>query len=91
MLMKVVVLYRPNSEFSRRVEDFARDLEREHMAHIDLVNIDTRDGYSTATLYDVMQNPAVLVLGNDGRLIKEWQGADRLPPKGDISYYANSY
>lgn len=90
MLMKVVVLYRPNSEFSRKVEDFAHDLEREYQARIDLVNIDSRDGSSTASLYDIMQNPAVLVLGNDGQLIKEWQGGDRLPLKGDISYYTHN-
>lgn len=89
MLMKVVVLYRPNSEFSRQVEDFARDLEREYQARIDLVNIDSRDGSSTASLYDIMQNPAVLVLGNDGQLLHEWQGGDRLPLKGDISYYTH--
>lgn len=89
--MKVVVLYRPNSEFSRQVEDFARDLEREYQARIDLVNIDSRDGASTASLYDVMQNPAVLVLGNDGQLIKDWQGGRSLPPKGDISYYTHQY
>lgn len=85
--MKVVVLYRPNSEFSRQVEDFARDLEREYRARIDLVNIDSRDGSSTASLYDVMQNPAVLVLGNDGQLVKEWQGSNSLPLKSEISYY----
>lgn len=89
--MKVVVLYRPNSEWSRQVEDFARDLEREYRARIDLVNIDSRDGSSTASLYDIMQNPAVLVLGNDGQLIKEWQGPNSLPPKGDISYYTHQY
>ena len=71
--MKVVMLYRPNSEYSRRVEDFAHDLERQYQARIDLVSLDTRDGVSTASLYDIMQNPAVLVLGNDGQLIKEWQ------------------
>ena len=87
--MKVVVLYRPNSEYSRVVEDFARELERQYQARIDLVSIDSRDGSSTASLYDIMQNPAVLVLGNDGQLLNSWQGGN-LPLMRDISYYTHA-
>lgn len=86
--MKVVLLYRPNSEYSRVVEDFARELERQYQARIDLVSLDTRDGASTASLYDVMQNPAVLVLANDGQLVQQWQGGN-LPLMRDISYYTH--
>lgn len=87
--MKVVVLYRPNSEYSRQVEDFAHELEREYQARIDLVSLDTRDGSSTASLYDIVQNPAVLVLGNDGQLVNSWQGGN-LPMMRDVSYYAHN-
>lgn len=82
------MLYRPNSEYSRQVEDFARELEREYQARIDLVSLDTRDGSSTASMYDIMQNPAILVLREDGQLVKEWQGAN-LPLKNEISYYTH--
>ena len=83
------MLYRPNSEYSRVVEDFARELERQYQARIDLVSIDSRDGSSTASLYDIMQNPAVLVLGNDGQLLNSWQGGN-LPLMRDISYYTHA-
>jgi thioredoxin-like negative regulator of GroEL len=86
--MKVVLLYRPNSEYSRSVEEFARELERQYQARIDLVSLDTRDGASTASLYDVMQNPAVLVLANDGQLVQQWQGGN-LPLMNEISYYTH--
>lgn len=88
MLMKVVVLYRPKSDHSRIVEDFANDLSRRYDARIDLVSIDTRDGTSTASLYDIMQYPAVLALTNDGQLIKDWQGAN-LPLMNEVSYYTH--
>jgi thioredoxin-like negative regulator of GroEL len=87
-VMKVVVLYRPNSETSRSVEDFVKELEKEHKARVDLVSLDTRDGSSTASLYDVMQNPAILVLANDGQLVKDWQGKS-LPLKNEVSYYTH--
>jgi thioredoxin-like negative regulator of GroEL len=86
MNMKVVMLYRPNSESARKVEEFAHDLEHQHQAKIELVSLDTRAGASAASLYGVMQNPAILVLGNDGRLIREWQGSN-LPLKNEVSYY----
>lgn len=82
------MLYRPNSEYSRPFEDFARDLERDHQARIDLVSLDTRDGSSTASLYDIMQYPAILVLREDGQLVKEWQGSS-LPLKNEVSMYTH--
>lgn len=82
-------MYRPNSESSRYVEDFVKDLEREHQARINVVNIDSRDGTSTASLYDVMQNPAILVLRDDGQLVKDWQGST-LPLKSEVSYYTHA-
>lgn len=85
--MKVLVLYRPNSEYARKVESFAHDLERQHQTHIDLVSLDTRDGSSTASLYDIMQYPAILALGNDGQLLKEWQGQE-LPLMNEVAYYS---
>lgn len=87
--MKVVMLYRPNTEYSRKVEEFAHDLEREHQARIDLQSLDTRDGSSLASLYDVMQYPAILVLSDDGSLLREWQGTN-LPLKSEVSYYTRA-
>ncbi len=89
--MKVVVLYRPNSEHARGVEDFVRELERRSggRSKVDLVNIDTRDGSATASLYDVMQYPAVLALQNDGQLLKEWQGST-MPLLNEVSYYTTT-
>lgn len=88
--MKVVILYRPNSEQGRKVEDFARDFSRVNLNRkLELVNIDTRDGMATATLYDVMRNPAVLALTDDGQLLKDWQG-ESLPLMNEISYYTTA-
>ncbi len=86
--MKVVVLYRPNSEHARKVEDFARDFAHYQVdKKLELVSLDTRDGASTATLYDVMQYPAILALRDDGQILKEWEG-DMLPMMNEISFYA---
>ena len=86
--MKLVVLYRPNSEHARKVEEFARDFSHSHAnKKLELVSLDTRDGASTATLYDVMQYPAVLVLKDDGQILKEWEG-EMLPLINEVAYYS---
>ena len=87
--MKVVVLYRPNSEHARRVEEFVEELtRRNHDSKVELVSLNTRDGSATASLYDVMQYPAILALRNDGQLLKEWEGST-MPLLNEVSYYTH--
>jgi hypothetical protein len=86
--MKVLVLYRPDSEHGRVIEDFIRELRRRsNEVRLEVLNIDSRDGSATASLYDIMQYPAILVLANDGYLQKSWVG-DELPLLDEITAYA---
>ena len=86
--MRVVVLYRPNSEHGRLVEEFIRNFQREHAGeHLEVLNIDTRDGSAMATLYDVVQYPAVLVVQNDGYVQHIWEG-ENLPLMDEVLGYA---
>jgi hypothetical protein len=85
--MKVVVLYRPNSEYSRSVEEFIHNYERWHQGNkIETLNYDSRDGSATASLYDVMQQPAILALRDDGSVLKSWEGAT-LPLMDEVAAY----
>lgn len=86
--MKVLILYRPNSEHEREVDDFARDFKREHDAgkKLELLSVDTRDGAATANIYDVLQFPAVLALADDGSVLQSWAGTP-LPLMNDVAGY----
>jgi hypothetical protein len=87
--MKVVILYRPNSEHGRQIEEFIHDYKLRHDdIRLEVVNIDTREGAALASLYDVMQYPAILVLQGDGYAQKIWQG-DTLPPMNEVVSYAH--
>lgn len=88
--MKVLVLYRPNSEHGRTIEELIHEIQaRSPIEHLEVLNIDTRDGIATATLYDVMQYPAILVLQNDGYVQKVWMG-EQLPLIDEIVSYARA-
>ena len=86
--MKVVILYRPQSEHGRVVEDFIHDLQaRYNLSHLEILDVDSKDGSATASLYDVMQYPAILVLQNDGYLQKSWEGGT-MPLMDEVAAYA---
>jgi hypothetical protein len=91
VLVKLLVLYRPNSEYERDVEAFVRDFQRRYDIgrKIEMVSLNTRDGAATASLYDVVAYPAIMVLADDGSLVNIWQGMP-LPLMDDVAGYAHS-
>lgn len=83
----MVVLYRPNTEYDRLVEEFSKDFSRQYPdKRIELISVDTRDGSATASLYDILRYPAVLALSDDGRVVQEWHN-QALPLISEVSYY----
>ena len=86
--MKVVVLYRPKSEHGRRIEEFVEEFGRRYPDHhLEVIDVDSKEGVATAGLYDVMQYPCILVLQNDGYFTKSWTG-DNIPLMEEVAYYA---
>ena len=90
--MKLLILYRPNSEHATLVESYIRDLEMQHdigSDKIDLVSVDTREGSSMAALYDVWSFPTIVVIDGSGALLNMWQG-EQLPLMDEVVGYMNS-
>lgn len=89
--MKVLVLYRPNSEHATNVETFVRDFEHQHNPgnKIELVSVNTRDGSATASLYDIWTFPTILAVSEDGRMMNMWQGQP-LPLMNEVAGYLHS-
>jgi len=86
--MKVVILYRPNSEHGRIVDEYVHDFQaRTGKKQPEALSIDTREGAALASLYDVLQYPAILVIQDDGFLQKSWEG-DQLPLMDEVAAYA---
>ena len=89
--MKVLILYRPKSEHATTVETFVRDLQHQHDVgnKIEVLSVDTRDGASTAALYDIWQFPAILALAEDGRVLNTWVG-EQMPLMDEVAAYSYS-
>ncbi|HEX7963151.1 MAG TPA: hypothetical protein VF466_01025 [Candidatus Saccharimonadales bacterium] len=88
-MVKLLVLYRPDSEHSTDVESFVRDFQHRYDSgrKLEMVSLNTRDGAATASLYDIMTYPAILALANDGSVLNMWQGLP-MPLMDEVAGYA---
>jgi hypothetical protein len=86
--VKLLILYRPNSEHATEIESYVRDFEHKHniRGNVELISINTRDGAAMASLYDIMSYPSILALTGDGQLLNVWQGKP-LPLMDEVAGY----
>jgi len=86
--VKLVILYRPQSEHESLIEGFVRDYKRQYESghKIELLSLNTRDGASTASIYDIWSYPAILALADDGSVLNSWQGIP-LPLMDEVAGY----
>ena len=88
--MRIVILYHPESDHSRIVEEYVHDFTHQDPdVSVEALSIDTRDGATMATVYDIVAYPSMLALREDGSLAKAWQGLP-LPLMNDVAYFAVS-
>ncbi len=80
------MLYRPNTEESRTAEEYVHDFVRQQGKQMELVSLDTPEGTAMAELYDLMQQPTILVIKDDGQLLSHWQGTP-LPLMSEVAAY----
>ena len=85
--MRVVVVYREDSEVATTVETFLRDFERQTGRSIDVINPDSPDGADFCQVYDIVQYPTMLAISDDNQLQTSWEGLP-LPTISEVSYYA---
>lgn len=85
--MKLLVLYRPDSEYAADVETFVRDFQRLHDIgdRLEILSVNTRDGASMSNLYDVMSFPSFLALADNGSVLNSWQGS--IPLMDEVAGY----
>ena len=84
--MKIYILYHPQSDHARSVEDFARDYQHLKQKELQLMSLETREGADMARLYGIVAYPAILAVRDDGQLLKQWQG-DTMPLMDEVSAY----
>lgn len=84
--MKVVVVYREESDHARSVIDFQRDYLRQTGRELEVLDPDSPDGAQFCRTYDIVEYPTVVAISNDGVMQNMWRGRP-LPLINELSYY----
>ncbi len=87
--MKLLVLYRPNSEYARAIETFVHDLQTQHNLppnQLQVMDFDSREAVAMVSMYDVTSQPTLLVTDDNGAYIKHWEGS-QLPLTSEVLGY----
>ncbi len=85
--MRVVVVYKTESDHAREVFDYLRDFERQTGRQIEEVNPDSREGTDFCAVYDIVEYPTIVALDSGGQLLSQWRGRP-LPTISEVSFYA---
>lgn len=85
--MKLDILYRPESEHSRMVEEFVTSFKRQYPDKVvELIDVDSTEGINIVGLYDLTSYPALLALTDDGGMQNAWMGTT-LPLMDEVISY----
>jgi len=85
--MRVVIVYKDESDHAREVYSYLRDFERQTGRTLETMDPDTPEGTHFCRTYDIVEYPTVVALSDGGQLQHFWRGRP-LPTISEVSYYA---
>lgn len=86
--MRVVVVAKENTDYSRNVSTFLTDFQRQTGKELEQLDPDSRDGADFCRVYDIVRYPTIVALDNGGVLLNKWDG-EMLPTINEVSYYVS--
>ncbi len=84
--MKVVVIYKEESDHARAVIEFMREYERQTGRTLTTVDPESPDGAQFCRTYDIVEYPSVIATDDSGVLQNLWRGIP-LPLINEVSFY----
>ena len=84
--MRVVVLFKDNTDYTRTVTDFLRDFQLQTGHELETMDPETPGGVDFCSTYGIMQFPTIVALSDGGNLQNIWLGTP-LPTISEVSYY----
>ena len=84
--MRIVVVYKDQTEYARTVETFLDDFYRQTGHELEALDPDTPEGTSFCKTYDIVEYPTIIALTDDGVLQQVWRGLP-FPTISEVSFY----
>ena len=84
--MRIVCVWKEQSDYARTVRDFLRAFEHQTGSEIESLDPDTRAGATFAQAHDVVEYPTIMVVDDRSAVVEQWRGLP-LPMVSQVSYY----
>lgn len=84
--MRVVVVYKEETDYARQINDYLRDFKRQTGHELETLNPDTPEGASFCRTYDIVEYPSLIAISDEGVMQNMWRGLP-LPTISEVSYY----
>jgi len=84
--MRVVVVYKEESDYARSIIEYLRDFEHQTGHILETLNPETPAGIDFCLAYDIIEYPTMIALSEDGMVQNSWRGIP-LPTISEVSYY----
>lgn len=84
--MKVVCVWRRESDYGREVEEWLMEFARRTGREIETIDPDSRYGVGFCSAYDVVEYPTILALDDNGAVLGMWRGT-MLPRFDEVAYW----
>lgn len=89
--MRVVCLYKRETDYGREVEEYLDDIARSNVGNgVEVLDPDSTEGEMFAQARDIVRYPAIVAVdSNTGSVVQEWIGLP-LPSMDEVIYYLNN-
>ena len=87
--MKVAIVYRDFTEYSREVTDWLHDFKKITGYELETIDPDSIGGEIFCKAHDVVEYPTIVALTGSGQVLQMWEGRP-LPAFNEVSYYASN-
>jgi len=84
--MRVVVLYREQTDYARPVIDFLHDFKQQTGHDLEILDPDSSEGMLFCDTYGIVDYPTIIATSDDGVMQNTWNGLP-LPTISEVSYY----
>jgi hypothetical protein len=85
--MRVVVIFKDATDYTRAVDSFREDFARQTGRVLETLDPESREGELFCRTYDIVEYPTIIALSNDGQMQNMWTGPV-MPTISEVSYYA---
>lgn len=85
--MRIVMVYREQSDYRMAAETFLRDYRMRTGQEIETLDPDSREGVNFCRTYDIVEYPTIIAIGPDGVMYQMWRGTN-FPTVSEVAMVA---